>query len=368
MKRLLTVVCCGGLLAMNLSADGPAEFGKTADGTPVEVFTLKNKQGTVAKLTTLGATLTELHVADKKGQLADVVLGFDNAAGYQSDANQYFGCTTGRVANRIGKARFTLDGKEYTLAANAGPNHLHGGGKRSLEKIVWKGELLRGAGGPAVRFTYTSPDGEEGYPGKLAIAVTYTLTDKNELRIDYEATTDRTTPVNLTNHSYFNLAGAGADTVLNHELMMATDRTTPTDDMQIPTGKIEPIAGTPLDFRKMTRIGERIESLLPTPARGYDHNMILAKQGLQTVAAKLRDPASGRTMTVYTDQPAIQLYTGNHLKGQKGKGGKIYPQRSAVCLETQHYPDAVHHPEFPSILLKPGQTYRHTCIYAFSAE
>ncbi len=366
--RILGGVFLMTAIAGSATADvtGPAPFGKTPDGTPVEVFTLKNSHGMVAKVMTRGASLTELHIPDKKGQTADVVLGFDNLAGYLSDANQFFGCTTGRVANRIAKGKFTLDGKEYTLAVNNGPNHLHGGTKRTLDKVVWKAEPLKDKN--AVRFTYTSPDGEEGYPGKLDISVSYTLTDKNELRIDYEAVTDKATPVNLTNHTYFNLAGAGSPTVLDHDLTLAADRYTPTDEGLIPTGKIEPVAGTPVDFTKPHRLGERIDQLLKTPYLGYDHNMVLTKPDLKTAAAKLRDPSSGRAMTVYTDQPAVQVYSGNFLKGQKGKGGKAYPQRSAVCLETQHYPDSVNHPEFPTTILKPGQTYRTTTIFAFTAE
>lgn len=367
--RILGSALLMAILAGTAAADvtGPADFGKTSDGTAVEVYTLKNANGVVAKVSTLGATLTELHAPDKKGKTADVVLGFDDAAGYQSDANQYFGCTTGRVANRIAKGKFSIDGKEYTLAINNPPNALHGGAKRSLDKVIWKAEKVKTDAGQGVRFTYTSPDGEEGFPGKLDISVTYVLTDKNELRIDYSATTDKTTPVNLTNHSYFNLAGAGAPTVLDHELTVNADRYTPTDDNLIPTGKIAPVAGTPLDFNKATRIGDRLDDLAKSATLGYDHNYVL-KPDLKTAAAKLRDPASGRTLTVYTDQPGIQVYSGNFLKGQKGKGGKEYKQRSALCLETQHYPDSVNHSEFPTVILKPGQTYKHVCIYALGAE
>ncbi len=351
---------------------GPAAFGKTADDAAVEVFTLKNANGMIAKVMTLGATLIELHVPDKNGKLADVTLGFDSVAGYQSDANQYFGCTTGRVANRIARGKFTLDGKDYQLALNNGKHHLHGGVKRSLDKVIWKAEKVKSDAGSAVRFSYTSPDGEENYPGKLDITVTYTLTDKNELRIDYIAKTDKATPVNVTNHAYFNLSGAGTDSVLDHELLVNADKYTLTDDDLIQTGKIEALAGTPVDFSKMTRIGARIDKLVKTGTIGYDHNFILrpekAGRDVKAVAAKLRDPASGRVLTVYTDQPAIQLYTGNFLKNQKGKDGKTYKQRSAVCLETQQFPDAVNHDNFPSIILRPGQTYRHICVYAFSNE
>jgi aldose 1-epimerase len=322
-----------------------------------------------AKVITYGATLTELHVPDKKGQTADVVLGLDDMAGYQSDANQFFGCTTGRVCNRIARGKFTLDGKEYTLAVNNGKNHLHGGTKRSLDKVVWKAKAEPEKGGTAcVAFTYESPDGEEGYPGKLNLRVVYCLTDKNELRIAYHASTDKATPVNLTNHSYFNLAGAGAASVLDHELTIAADKYTPADDTLIPTGKIEPVAGTPLDFTKPAKIGARIEMLTKTPYLGYDHNYVLNKADLKEPAVRLLDPSSGRRMTVYTDQPGVQFYSGNFLKGSKGKGGKTYAHRSALCLETQHFPDSVNHPEFPSTILKPGQEYKHVTIFAFSAE
>ena len=352
-----------------LAADGPQPFGKTAEGTPVEVCTLKNAHGMTAKLITRGATLTELHVPDRDGKLADVVLGFDDVAGYEGDGNQYFGCTTGRVCNRIARGKFSLGGKEYTLAVNNDPNHLHGGVKRSLDKVVWKAEAVTGKAGSGVRFQYTSPDGEEGYPGKLQATVTYTLTDKNELRIDYEATSDQPTPVNLTNHSYFNLAGAGAETVLDHELTLAADRYTPTDDTLIPTGKIAPVKGLTIDFTKATAIGARIEPLTKTPTLGYDHNFVLNKPaGELGLAAQLRDPKSGRVLTVRTTEPGIQFYSGNFLKGQTGKGGKVYKHQSAVCLETQHYPDSINQPEFPSIVLKPGQKYAQTCIYEFSVK
>lgn len=377
-RHVFTVgMILGGLLMTTVShsgagvdVTGPALFGKTADGTAVEVYTLKNSKGMVAKVMTLGATLTELHVPDKAGKTANVVLGFDDVAGYQSDKNQYFGCTTGRVANRIAKGKFTLDGKEYQLAVNNGPNHLHGGVKRSLDKVVWKAQPIQTVQGASVRFTYTSPDGEEGYPGNLNITVTYTLVEDNAVRINYTATTDKPTPVNLTNHSYFNLSGEGSDTVLDHVLEIAADEYTPADDTLIPTGKIESVEGTPLDFTKPTRIGERINQLVNTPFLGYDHNFVLRQRerGRPTLAARLTDPKSGRVLTVLTTEPGVQFYSGNFLTGQTGKGGKPYKQRSALCLETQHFPDSVNHPNFPSTILRPGQTYRQTCIYAFSAE
>jgi aldose 1-epimerase len=362
---LLVTICFAAQVRAEVT--GPEPFGKTADGTTVELYTIKNKNGMTAKLMTRGATLVELDVPDKAGKLANVVLGFDDVVGYESDKNQYFGCTTGRVANRIAKGRFTLDGKEYKLAVNNGVNHLHGGVKRSLDKVVWKAEPLKGAN--AVRFTYTSPDGEEGYPGNLAITVTYTLTDDNALRIDYSAKTDKATPVYLTNHSYFNLAGAGSGTVLDHELTIAADKYAPTDDTQIPTGKLAPVAGTAMDFNKPTRIGERIEPLIKTAALGYDHCYLLKMRAKQpTFAAKVRDPKSGRAMTVLTTEPAVQLYTGNHLKGDKGAASKTFAERGAICLETGYLPDAVNQTDFPSIVLRPGQTYRNACVYAFSAE
>jgi aldose 1-epimerase len=344
-------------------------FGKTADGTPVERFTLKNSKGVVAKVMTRGATLTELHVPDKNGKVADVVLGWDDVAGYESADNQYFGCTTGRVANRVAKGKFTLNGKEYQLAINNEPNTLHGGEKRSLDKVVWKGEGVETANGTGVRFTYTSPDGEEGYPGELKCTVTYSLNDKGELRIEYEATTNAATPINLTNHSYFNLGGAGSSTVLDHVLQLNASKYTPTDDTLIPTGKIETVEGTPLDFRKATRVGDRIEQLTNTANIGYDHNLVLdGEAGKLRQVATVKDPASGRVLKVSTTEPGIQLYSGNFLKGQKGKGGKTYAHRSAMCLETDHFPDSVNHPNFPNTILKPGEKYTQTCIYAVSAE
>jgi len=354
-----------GIAAQNVN--NSAKFGATSEGIAVQAFTLKNSNGMVAKLITRGAALTELLVPDKRGKLANVVLGFDDVAGYESERNQFFGCTTGRVANRIAKGKFTLDGKSYSLVINNAPNHLHGGNKRGLDKVIWQAEELPKEN--AVRFTYASPDGEEGYPGNLKLAVTYTLQQDNALRIDYEATCDRATPVNLTNHTYFNLAGAGADTVLDHMLMVNADKYTPVDATLIPTGEIAPVAGTPLDFSQPTRIGERIDKLIDTPTKGYDHNFVLRRKdnGL-SLAAQLSESTSGRVLSVYTTQPGVQVYTGNFLFGQKGKDGHVYKQRSAVCLETQHFPDSVNHPDFPSIILRPEQTYRQSAVFAFSTE
>ena len=328
----------------------------------------------IAKVATYGATLVELHIPDKDGSFVDVLNGFDDVSGYEGDDNQYFGCTTGRVCNRIAKGKFSLDGTEYALATNNDPNHLHGGGDKALSKQVWKAEPASDA--QAVTFSLTSPGGEEGYPGNLSMKVTYTLTDDNELRIDYEATTDKATPVNLTNHAYFNLGGAGSGTVLDHELTLNADNYTPTDDTLIPTGKIEPVEGTPLDFRKTHTIGDRVLDKgatktddCKTAPKGYDHNFVLnGKAGEQRLAGRLKDPKSGRVMEIYTDQPGIQFYSGNFLKGQTGKGGKTYPFRGAVCLETQHYPDSVNHDNFPNTILKPGETYKTSTVHKFSAE
>jgi aldose 1-epimerase len=352
-------------------AAGPEPFGKTAEGAAVEMYTLTNAKGMVAKIMTRGATLVELHVPDKSGKLADVVNGFDDVAGYESDRNQYFGCTTGRVANRIARGKFAVDGKDYEVAVNNGPNALHGGTKRSLDKVVWRAREVETMQGKGVRFTYTSPDGEEGYPGNLEVRVTYVLTDDNELRIQYRADTDKPTPVNLTNHSYFNLSGHGSDTVLDHELMINADKFTPADDTLIPTGEIKDVAGTPLDFRTPHVIDSRIGELTETAFLGYDHNFVLNGESggrRPRLCARLKDPKSGRVMTVTTTEPGVQFYSGNFLFGQQGKDGKEYKLRSALCLETQHYPDSVNHPEFPTTILKPGDTYRHVCVYAFSTE
>ena len=350
----------------------PADFGKTADGAPVEIYTLKSGKGLVAKIMTRGATLVELHVPDKDGKAEDVVLGWDDVAGYESEDNQYFGCTTGRVCNRIAKGKFTLEGKEYTLAINNEPNHLHGGEKRSLDKVVWKASPFSNEKGQGVTFSYTSPDGEEGYPGTLKASVTYFVPkDANRLSMRYKATTDKATPVNLTNHAYFNLGGAGSKTVLNHMLKLNADNYTPTDETLIPTGKIAPVEGTDLDFRKPTKIGKRINTYDDTGAIGYDHNFVLNPKPADkkmVLAAMLFDKASGRRMRIMTTEPGIQFYSGNFLKGQKGKGGKVYEHRSACCLETQHFPDSVNHDEFPSTILKPGDTYTSSTTLAFSAE
>lgn len=358
-------------MAGSAAGEPPASkpFGKTSDGQPVEIFTLQSDQGLVARVMTRGATLVELHVPDKDGHVDDVVLGFDDVAGYESEDNQYFGCTTGRVCNRIAKGRFTLNGKEYSLAINNEPNHLHGGVERSLDKVVWTARPISNERGQGVRFSYTSPDGEEGYPGTLEVNVTYFVPkDANRLAITYRATTDQATPVNLTNHAYFNLSGAGAPTVLDHQLRLNADSYTPVDDTLIPTGRIESVDRTDVDFRKLTPIGKRIATYDNEGTIGYDHNFVLnpkTNDGPLNQAAVVRHPTNGRTLRIFTSEPGIQFYSGNFLKGQTGKGGKTYAHRSALCLETQHFPDSVNHANFPNIILEPGSTFESTTHLAF---
>ena len=374
--------CWLSLLSLVLIACSPLEtvmgaptcesLGTTKDGQSVEIYTLSNDTGMTAKVMTRGATLVELHVPDKEGKIEDVILGFDDVSGYESDANQYFGCTTGRVCNRIDSGQFTLDGKTYTLAKNDGEkHHLHGGGERSLDKVVWQAKPFETSKATGVVFTYTSPDGEEGYPGNLSIRVTYSLLKQsNQLSVAYEATTDQATPVNLTNHMYLNLAGAGTKSVLDHELQINAADYTVADEELIPTGEIASVEGTPLDFQAETIIGERIDALTNTGAKGYDHNFVLNSptEGETRLAARLHDPTSGRTLIIETTEPGVQLYSGNFLHGQAGKGGKVYPHRCAVCLETQHFPDSVNHDAFPSTILKPGQTFQSQTDYLFVTE
>jgi aldose 1-epimerase len=342
------------------------DFGKTPEGTPVELYVLTNGRVT-AKVMTYGATLTELLVPDRNGKAADVVLGFDKLAGYLA-GHPYFGTTTGRVANRIAKGRFTLDGTEYKLAVNNPPNTLHGGVK-ALDKVVWKAKDASGPDGPAVRLSYRSPDGEEGFPGNLAVNVTYTVTADDALKIDYSATTDKATPVNLTNHSYFNLAGPAAGPILGHEMFLAADQYTPVDDMMIPTGELRPVRGTPLDFTTPTKIGAQIDEIKGDPG-GYDHNYVIRGDGkTRALCARVYEPESGRVLEMYTTEPGVQFYTANFLDGSlTGKGGVVYKKRQAFCLEAQHFPDSVNHPEFPSTILRPGETYQQTTIYKFSAR
>ena len=343
-----------------------SDFGALPDGTAVQLYTLTNAHGMTARITNYGAILVSLTAPDKTGKFADVTLGFDSLDGYLA-GSPYFGATVGRVANRIAKGKYTVDGKEYTAAVNNGPNSLHGGLK-GFDKVIWTAEPQTGKA--AVKFTYVSPDGEEGYPGTLNVAVTYTLTDDNAIQIDYVATTDKATPINLTNHSYFNLAGGGE--VLNHKIMINANKYTPTDDTLIPTGELKNVKGTPLDFTKAHAIGDNLSKLTGPAPQGYDHNFVLNKSRnakTPTLAARVSEPTTGRVLEMYTTEPGVQFYTGNFLDGTlKGKGGAVYAIHTAFCLEAQHYPDSINHPQFPSSLLKPGQTYRQTTLYKFSAK
>lgn len=342
-----------------------ATYGRLPDGTVIEEYTLTNTKGAVCKVITYGAIVTELHVPDRNGKLGDVVLGFDNLKQYL-DGHPYFGAAIGRYANRIAKGRFQLEGKVYQLATNNGPNHLHGGLK-GFDKVVWKAEIVPSLDGAAVKFSYLSKDGEEGYPGNLDVTMIYTLTDMNELRFEYEARTDKTTIVNLTNHSYFNLAERGD--ILGHIVMINADRYTPVDDTLIPTGKLAPVKNTPMDFTKPMPIGSRIHLLTNDP-RGYDHNYVLNSGGKKlALAATVHEPKTGRFMEVYTTEPGLQFYTGNFLDGTlTGKYGVVYHKHYGFCMEADHFPDSPNQPKFPSVVLKPGKTYRQTTVYKFSVK
>jgi aldose 1-epimerase len=339
-------------------------FGTLPDGTKVEMFTLMNAHGAIAKVITYGATLTELWMPDRAGKMDDVVLGFDSLQGYLGK-HPWFGATVGRVANRIAKGKFTLDGKEYSLEVNDPPNNLHSG-SNDLSRVVWKAEQSRDGDFSAVRFTYISPDGDEGFPGTLSTSVTYRLTNANELKLEYSAMSDKATPVNMTNHSYFNLGG-GND-ILEETLYLAAESYTPVDSALIPTGQIAPVKGTPFDFTHSVAIGSRIAGMGEKPG-GYDHNFVLGEPGKRKLAARVVDPMSGRQMEVWTTEPGIQFYSGNFLDGTlRGKRGVVYRKHSALCLETQHYPDSVNHPTFPSVIVRPGQTYRTETTYKFSVD
>lgn len=346
------------------------DFGKTGDGTPVDLYTLTNQNGIEVRAITYGGIIISLRVPDRHGKFDDIVLGYDSLDGYLAKT-PYFGAIIGRYGNRIGKAKFTLDGVEHTLAANNGPNALHGGLK-GFDKVVWKAEPVEHSDEAGVVFTYTSRDGEEGYPGNLSVKVTYTLTNKNELIFDYHATTDKATPVNLTNHSYFNLAGDGKSDVLGHEVMLNADHFTPIDKTLIPTGQIASVSGTPLDFTKSTAIGARIEQKEEQMVfgNGYDHNFVINRKGAGlALAARVYEPTTGRVLEVHTTEPGVQFYTGNFLDGSiTGKGGYVYKQRIGFCLETQHFPDSPNKPNFPSSILRPGKTYESRTVYRFAAE
>lgn len=347
-----------------------AAYGTTKDGIPVDLYTLTNANGLVAKITNYGGTVTELWVPDRNGKLGDIVLGFDNLADYE-EKSPYFGCLVGRYGNRIAKGKFTLDGKEYTLATNDGENHLHGGLK-GFDKVVWDAEPFETKNAVGLKLHYLSKDLEEGYPGNLDVTVKYILTNKNQLKITYEATTDKPTVCNLTNHNYYNLAGQGVGNNYENQLMINADYFTPVDKGLIPTGELRPVKGTPMDFTQMKAIGKDIDADTTQLkyGGGYDHNWVLNKKDKQmSLAAKAYEPKSGRIMEIYTTEPAIQFYSGNFLDGTLvGKEGNVYKHRYAYCLETQHYPDSPNQSAFPTTTLLPGQTYKTKTVHNFTTK
>ena len=371
---IVIVVMIGGSLVAQMTSSKHKSgveqkaFG-TRDGRPVNLYKLTNSHGVEVDAMSYGGIILSIRVPDRKGAIADVVLGHDTMEGYIPNP-PFLGAVVGRYANRIANGMFTLDGKTYNLAKNDGPNTLHGGTTRTFDKVVWDGEPLKGKSGVAL--SYLSKDGEEGFPGNLKIKVTYTLTEDNELVIDYEATTDKATPLNVSQHSYFNLAGEGTGDILNTEMMINADRFTPVDKNLIPTGELRPVKGTPFDFTTSTRIGNRIDDTYDQMVlgHGYDHNFIINRKadGL-TLAARAYEPASGRVLEVSTTQPAVQFYTGNFLDGTvTGKEGHVYKRRYGFCLETQHYPDSPNHPDFPTTILKPGETFHQKTVFKFSTK
>lgn len=376
-KTRLLVVAQILILAL-LSAEGATvsakatektDFGKTPDGQSVYLYTLTNRNGMQVAITNYGGSVVSIKTADRQGKTDDVVLGYDSVDGYVSD-KVYFGALIGRYGNRIAQGKFMLDGTTYTLARNNGENSLHGGIK-GFNKAVWQAREVTAKEGPALQLRYTSKDGEEGYPGNLSVTVVYTLTDRNELKIDYTATTDKNTVLNLTNHCYFNLNARSGD-ILQHLLMIHADKFTPVDGGLIPTGELRSVEGTPFDFRKPTAIGARIEQddEQLKLGKGYDHNFVLNRKGTGLeLAARVVEPSTGRVLEVFTTEPGLQFYSGNFLDGSaRGKGGMAYQRRSAFCLETQHFPDSPNHPKFPSTELQPGEKYHTTTIYKFSAQ
>jgi aldose 1-epimerase len=375
MRTAICVVLLWGFTAFITSAQPAREssaagiktivFGKTHDGREAHLYTLTNKSGMEVAISDFGGTVVSIKVPDRDGKMGDAVLGYDSVEGYE-DGTASIGATVGRYANRIAGAKFTLDGKVTTLTKNNGENHLHGG----FNKVLWEANPESGKDGPSLHLHYLSKDGEEGYTGNLSVDVVFTLTNSDELRIDYRATTDKATVLNLTNHSYFNLAGGGP--ILNHELMLNASHTTPVDKGMIPTGEIRSVKGTPFDFHQLTPIGARIEQddEQLKLGNGYDHSWIIdhAKKGDLAHAATLYEPTTGRVMETWTTEPAIQIYTGNFLDNVKGKAGQVYARRTAVCLETQHYPDSPNHPDFPTTTITPGEKFHSTTIYKFSVK
>ena len=347
-----------------------ATYGRMPDGVQVDGYTLRNSRGTTMQVITYGAIITSLRTADARGHVDDIVLGFDSLDGYLHDP-PYFGAVVGRYANRIAKGRFTLDGHEYQLPVNNGPNSLHGG-TRGFDKVVWQATSFENDSSSGVALSYISSDGEMGYPGRLDVRVTYTLTDGNELEVDYFATTDKATPINLSQHSYFNLAGDAKRDILGHQLGLAASRYTPVDSTLIPTGELASVEGTPFDFRNLTPIGARIggSNQQLTFGIGYDHNFVLDREpsGLSH-AAQVVEPESGRVLDIFTDQPGIQFYSGNFLDGTiTGKGGRVYQHRYGFCLETQHFPDSPNHDAFPTTILRPGERYESQTVFRFGVK
>jgi aldose 1-epimerase len=344
----------------------PADpFADTVDDKVVELYRLKNANGMDVLITNYGATIVSLRVPDRSGQLDDVVLGYDSIQGYYNGSS-YFGCVAGRYANRIANGRFELEGKTYTLATNNGPNALHGGVK-GFDKVVWAGKQE----GNKLSLTYTSPDGEEGYPGELKATVVYTLKDDNSLQIDYSAITDRSTVLNLTNHTYFNLEGQGKGDILGHEMMINADKFTPVDSSLIPTGELRPVKGTPFDFTTTRKIGERINDNSDQQISyggGYDHNFVLNGGATLKLAARVVAPGSGRILEVHTTEPGVQFYSGNFLNGSEKGKGSVYAHRTGFCLETQHFPDSPNQPDFPSVVLKPGQQFSSSTVFRFLTQ
>jgi aldose 1-epimerase len=372
-RFLVLIAACAGLGVLS-SAQGALmvkqeAFGSLPDGRTVELYTLTNARGMEVRIMTYGGIIVSVQAPDKNGHFAEITLGFDTLASYVAK-NPFFGALVGRYGNRIGDAKFTIDGTEYRLARNDGANSLHGGLK-GFDKVLWQAQSFQKTGEAGLVLKYTSADGEEGFPGALQVTVTYTLNDNNVFSLDYRATTDKPTPVNLTNHTYFNLSGEGSGSILGEELMLNADHYTPVDAALIPTGKIASVKGTPLDFTTPTAIGARINDKFEQLVfgMGYDLNFVINRHGPGlTLAARVYDPASGRVLEVDTTEPGVQLYTGNHLSGVHGRHGHVYNARDAFCLETQHYPDSPNKPNFPSAILGPGQTYHSTTVWKFSTR
>ncbi len=361
------------VLLMSLFAlSGQATAKRVEDFDSIQLYTLSNRKGMQVKVTNFGAIVTSIVVPDRDGKLGDIALGYDRVEGYINAVDKpYFGAIVGRYGNRIAEGKFTLDGETYSLAVNNPPNHLHGG-VVGFDKVVWDAKLTRGPGWEGVELKYLAKDKEEGYPGNLKITVTYKLTKDNELSVDYHATTDMATPVNLTQHTYFNLKGEGEGTILDHELMLNAKRYTPVDSVLIPTGELAPVKGTPFDFTKGKAIGRDIgqEHQQLEYGLGYDHNFVIDREGEGlTLAAKVTEPTSGRVMEIHTTEPGIQFYCGNFLDGRlKGKSGKAYVHRGGFCLETQHYPDSPNQEAFPTTILRPDGVYQTKTVFKFSAE